>query len=85
MPEWNCLKLLTSLPAICTSDTNTNLQLRTGKIFLLLFSAKRSGDYYMFEEDRPEEDIFETEPLAPETTPGADVERIGPTQVSFYL
>lgn len=35
----------------------------------------------MFEDDYEKEDIFESEPLAPEITPGADVERIGPTQV----
>lgn len=31
------------------------------------------------------DELYESEPLAPESTPGADVERVGPGQVSYYI
>lgn len=55
------------------------------KFLDLIFSAKRAGDYYMFEYD-PSEDSLDkpVETFVPEVTPGAsDFNKLDPTQVSL--
>lgn len=50
-----------------------------------MFSAKRAGDYYMFEYD-PSEDVLDesVETFVPEVTPGAsDFKKLDPAQVNL--
>jgi len=52
------------------------------------FPAKRSGDYYMFEEESSDDEFLELEPpkesLAPEVSPSTNLRGVGPIQVLFW-
>ncbi|VDO34308.1 unnamed protein product, partial [Onchocerca flexuosa] len=65
-------------------DKNEHIKaVDTTKILDLIFSAKRAGDYYMFEYD-PSEDALDkpVETFVPEVTPGAsDFNKLDPAQV----
>lgn len=52
-----------------------------------IFSAKRAGDYYMFEYDPSEDALDEpVETFVPEVTPGAsDFNKLDPAQVSLFM
>ncbi|OZC09943.1 hypothetical protein X798_03049 [Onchocerca flexuosa] len=67
-------------------DKNEHIKaVDTTKILDLIFSAKRAGDYYMFEYD-PSEDALDkpVETFVPEVTPGAsDFNKLDPAQLMY--